>query len=79
MSTCTLGMAITCRTFPENGATTCISIFMASSTARRSPTATVSPGLTSNGNHYRRRRRVHHAPVIAINLVRHTVHLDPVT
>src|ERR1039458_3585382 len=46
VSTCTLGMVITCRTFPENGATTCISIFMASSTAMRSPTTTVSPGFT---------------------------------
>ena len=35
--------------------------------------------LDGNGNYYRRRRRVHHAPVISINLVRYTVHLDPVT
>ena len=45
--TCTCGMVITCRTFPENGATTAISIFMASSTAKVSPAATVSPGLTA--------------------------------
>ena len=79
VSTCTLGMVITCRTFPENGATTCISIFMASNTARRSPTETVSPGFHGNGNHHRRRRRVHNAAIIAIDLVRDAVHFDPVT
>src|SRR5271167_1828263 len=35
--------------------------------------------LDENGNHYRRRRRVHHAPVVSINPVRYTVHFDPVT
>ena len=47
MLTCTLGMAITCRIFPGNGATTWVSIFMASSTARRSPVVTMSPGFTA--------------------------------
>jgi hypothetical protein len=46
-STCTWGIVITCRTLPENGATTAISIFMASSTARVSPAKTVSPGFTA--------------------------------
>src|SRR5208282_400645 len=36
-------------------------------------------GLDENGNHYRRRRRIHHAPVISIDPVRHTVNVDQVT
>ncbi len=39
-------ITMTCRTVPENGAVMAISIFIDSSTARRSPAATWSPGLT---------------------------------
>jgi hypothetical protein len=77
VSTCTLRMVITCRTFPENGATTCISIFIASSTARRSPTETVS-SFHRDGNHNRRRRRVYDAAVIAVDAVGHAVNFDAV-
>src|SRR5208282_5695388 len=36
-------------------------------------------GLDQNGNHDRRRWRVHHAPVIAIDAVRYAIDFDPVT
>src|SRR5271165_6436176 len=36
-------------------------------------------GFYENGNHYRWRRRAHHASVITINLVGYTVHFDPIT
>ena len=72
-------MAITCRTLPENGAATWVSIFIASSTARRSPVDNRVAWLHRNGNHYRWRRRVHHAAVVPIDAVRDAVHFDPVT
>ena len=73
MSTCTFGIVITFRTLPEKGATTWVSIFMASRTARRSPTATVSPALYRDGNDHRGGRSVHHASVVSIDLMRHAI------
>ncbi len=65
------------RTLPENGATTCVSIFMASSTAKRSPTETMSPGFTADRNDHGRSGRMHHAAVISIDPVRYAIDLDP--
>src|SRR5208337_1408714 len=77
-STWTLGIAKTCRTLPENGATTCISIFMASSTANRSPAETIFPGFTTTET-TTAGRRVHHTTVIAIDAVYDPVHFDQKT
>ena len=46
-STCTFGVTKTSRTRPANGEEMLISIFMASTTARRSPVSTRSSGTTS--------------------------------
>ena len=65
--------------FPENGATTCVSIFMASSTARRSPICDRVARLHGNRTTTAGAGRMDHAAFIAIDPMRNAIHFDPIT